>query len=115
MSRSKPTNVDRTDVTVRHTPGPWAIDTMSLDVFTKGDGSRRLIATIPTKGLPDTNYANARLIAAAPELLELAQLIIKEWEKPTDGIQKGELIARLSQYSIEARALIRKATGEGAE
>lgn len=59
-----------------------------------------------------TGLANANLIAAAPELLEIAELILKEWEKPTEGILPGELIARLSQYSDRALKAVAKARGE---
>lgn len=44
-------------------------------------------------------------------LLGVAKSILKEWESPTEGIQKGELIGRLSQYASEARAAIKKAEG----
>lgn len=54
------------------------------------------------------------LAAAAPDLLALAHLIIKEWEAPTEGVQRGELIGRLSQYAKEARDAISKAEGRTA-
>ncbi len=64
-----------------------------------------------TKDLEEAQK-NSLLISAAPDLLEIAKLILKEWDAPTDGVQKGELIARLSQYAVEARAAIKKATGD---
>ena len=45
------------------------------------------------------------------KLIALAKIILKEWELPTTDVSRGELIARLSQYSIEARAILR-ACGE---
>ena len=54
---------------------------------------------------------NARLISAAPELLALAKLILKEWEQPTEGVERGTLVARLCQYADEARAAVKKAVG----
>lgn len=53
----------------------------------------------------------SRLIDAAPDLLKIAKLVLNEWEAPTEGVLKGELIARLSQYAAEARAAIEKAEG----
>lgn len=50
-------------------------------------------------------------MAAAPDLLEIAELILEEWDKPTDGVSKGELIDRLSQYSNRARFVVKKAKG----
>jgi hypothetical protein len=44
-------------------------------------------------------------------LLPICELILKEWERPTEGVLPGELIARLSQYAQEAREAIRKVKG----
>ena len=57
------------------------------------------------------NLRLASLFSAAPELLSIAELILKEWERPTEGVLPGELIARLSQYAEEARIAINKAKG----
>lgn len=57
-----------------HTAGPWAIDwnVSRIDVFSSDAAT--LIATIrrstPSDGIDADARANARLIAAAPELLE---------------------------------------------
>lgn len=59
----------------------------------------------------EKSEADARLMAAAPDLLEIAELILEEWDKPTDGVSKGELIDRLSQYSNRARFVVKKAKG----
>lgn len=59
----------------------------------------------------ENHVKDAHLISAAPDLLLIAELILKEWEKPTEGVQIGELIARLSNYSLEARNAINKAKG----
>lgn len=89
----------------KHTPGPWTINGLDVQGQTMDD--------IVVANIQDaiSNPADARLIAAVPELLEVAQLILAEWEKPTAGVLPGELIARLSQYSDIARAAVRKATG----
>lgn len=57
-----------------HTPGPWAIVNREI----RGpDGSGVIVARIPEWGVaadaPDPFAANARLIAAAPDLLEVAK------------------------------------------
>jgi hypothetical protein len=60
-----------------HTPGPWAIDwnVSRLDVFSADAAT--LVATIRrsalSAGLDDTAKANARLIASAPQLLEVCK------------------------------------------
>jgi hypothetical protein len=52
--------------------------------------------------------ANARLIAAAPELLEFAQFVVKEWGYDGHG---GEFEDGESEVIDKARAVIAKATG----
>ena len=114
----------------KHTPGPWRSLGPTIVNGPIGIVKDTYIGTIEctfdvatahraSKGTAfgglDESEANAHLIAAAPDLLDVVQLIIKEWEKPTEGVQVGELIARLSQYSVEARAAIAKATGGGAK
>lgn len=69
-----------------------------------------LEGTFIVHGSAPTLEAMARFISAAPDLLRVAELILKEWERPTEGVLPGELIARLSQYSNVAREAICKAT-----
>ena len=75
--------------TVKHTPGPWIYD-MEGNYFTIGlswedDGFKTRHATIKigqivakTVGISPICEANARLIAAAPELLEAAVYALSE-------------------------------------
>ena len=64
----------------KHTPGPWRQSTANPNAVNK-DGEKLAIGIATTHGTDDSNYAaffpstdeakaNARLIAAAPELLE---------------------------------------------
>ncbi len=59
-----------------HTPGPWRVDPFYVADVQNGDGALEIASTHPrvlTGGeAPDLEecHANARLIAAAPELLE---------------------------------------------
>ena len=103
--------------TQQHTPGPWtyqrlqpymkgcSIGTGDLAIPTAGT----LIATAwnTTKGLSGPQdaetEANARLVAAAPELLEAAK-VAHRWL--SSGLRKHEAIREL------LRAAIAKATGE---
>lgn len=97
----------------KHTPGPWTLsktDDYVIEAVKAGSPYEVCTYMVDSDNEAE-DLANARLIAAAPDLLDVVQLIIKEWEKPTEGVQVGELIARLSQYSVEARAAIAKATG----
>ena len=66
----------------KHTPGPWVLNGYQVE---RREGIARTIATVaPRRQLgadyaaPDANtaMANARLIAAAPELLELCERLL---------------------------------------
>lgn len=85
----------------KHTPGPWIQDGVTIRAKTPLTS----IATVldvawPCGNVPYDPKANARLIAAAPELLEFA----KEWisRQGSDNNYMTE----------KARAAIAKATGE---
>jgi hypothetical protein len=83
-------------MSTQHTPGPWAsnsADSFELGVY--GSGYR--IAKM-TGGEINRDVANARLIAAAPELLEALQAIIDT------GLSTSKITA--------AKKAIAKATGE---
>lgn len=59
-----------------HTPGPWWVDdrrpagALQVQAQHRGKGSSYCVATVHEWEVPD---ANARLLAAAPELLETLQ------------------------------------------
>jgi hypothetical protein len=60
-----------------HTPGPWIPHNIGLGPKGKGP------YTFPLGTDPDIAVANARLIAAAPELLEACKLAFARW-RPGD-------------------------------
>lgn len=73
-----------------YTPGPWEADTKDSPALVLGpDG--RVVATLrgPTTNHPDryprkARDANARLIAAAPELLEAVEMVLTASEDGGD-------------------------------
>jgi len=87
-----------------HTPGPWEITTApQWYSVSEVKGERRTICRlIDREGQLPIEYqeaeANARLIAAAPELLE----IVKAWETwRENGMLKGNRpIAEVCQHAI---------------
>jgi len=99
----------------KHTPGPWKAE--QCDIY--GDDSTRwsvltaeyqqdfFIASIEN-GAPgdclDTEAANARLIAAAPDLLEACQAML-------DGYEAGKSIPAFDVREL-CRAAIAKVTGQ---
>ena len=89
----------------KHTPKPWKF----LRAFGRIETDQRVIcymaAGVTERALKET-LENGKLIAAAPDLLEALQAMIRYGE---DGPAKGE-----TGYDIEmkAKAAIRKAKGE---
>ena len=100
------------------TPGPWEVHSSNSErwscyVFPKGNGNfpYDTICHIeeafgPNYSHPGSHTANARLIAAAPELLEALKACAAVCAGET--MNKRGLISALEQ----ARAAIAKATGE---
>jgi hypothetical protein len=86
----------------KHTPGPWYIDPIKAHA----NGNRRIMAEqcTPVAVVPDHLVADARLIAAAPDLLEALQQVVHEWDTNPNVITYAELMRA-------SRAAIAKATG----
>lgn len=88
----------------KFTPGPWSVIDSNHEVVVRGPRFREIIAAMvhdnTAVGQTTEVRANARLISAAPELLEFAQSFIA-WD--TEGI---------SPLAAQARAAIAKATGK---
>ena len=90
-----------------HTPAPWTVDgttaAENLDVI--GEGGR--VAMLDCDDIDaDTLEANARLIAAAPDMLAALQMVEAIWSRDqTANIDPESPLAKV-------RAAIKKATGE---
>ena len=104
------------------TPGPWSVHRSRRDTFMcvsaptiTGGGS---VCTFPFAG-SDNRDANARLIAAAPDLAEAAASLIEAWDARTTGAQQiitGKSDAELQKQAMAAidglRAALAKAHGQ---
>src|SRR5690554_4275769 len=94
----------------KHTPGPWFINRESEDVIEgklsieSVNAETKLSYFIAQVDECKSQEANARLISAAPELLEALEAI-------TDLYDTDEGCRSLQEYQA-ARAAIAKATGE---
>lgn len=87
-------------MTTTHTPGPWTVDdTEYIDIVAPAGR----IAMLDSDLLTDHCEANARLIAAAPDLLAALQEMLKYAE----GFEDAD-------HVIDARAAIARATGADA-
>jgi hypothetical protein len=82
-----------------HTPGPWAVHRDGYTIT----GNRAFIATCIA--VPNETAANARLIAAAPDLLDALDRIRKDLQRMSDGYS-----ADLDVMVDVARAAVAKAT-----
>lgn len=112
----------------KHTPGPWEIDFSKTgypyaikapneDNHKAGRVGISVLRwasfTMPSSA---EALANARLIAAAPELLEALRGALKALDAIGDEMTVGERYTNAGQYLLDslapARAAIAKATGE---
>jgi len=89
-------------MSTQHTPGPWQIGNFDPNTVFDCDGEKRGCSPIATmQGTAAERKANARLIAAAPDLLDALVKMLDVWEH-----------GGTTPYPIaEARAAIKKATG----
>lgn len=85
-------------MTHAHTPGPWRLDEEKMQIFSP-DG-----LPIGSHRPEEEIIANARLIAAAPELLD-ALVIVEMWADETYPWDKMEPFASILK---QARAAIEK-------
>jgi hypothetical protein len=95
-------------MTLKHTPGPWTKG--DTDYFYGGPAimaQGSIVAAVSYAGAPcgcsETTTANARLIAAAPDLLAALQGLLSD-KYLSDPINNDRMAA--------ARAAVSKATGE---
>ena len=100
------------------TAGPWSIIYDACDQNTrvyKGVGDGPLIGRLANRGKYET-AANARLIAAAPDLveaLEIADRRIAELCEMICTLAGNPRKARAADYSEEVRAALAAARGKG--
>ena len=93
----------------KHTPGPWEIEgtpRRGWDIFSLGE-ERRYITSDPMRERAINYERDARLMAAAPELLEAL-------EKVVSFVDAGEGTWTVEEQQ-KARAAIAKAKGERKE
>lgn len=84
----------------QHTPGPWQVQKEALPNRVGITATNGRFITWTMGGAPNSeSEANARLIAAAPDLLEALEVICREFANGHPLIQQG-------------RAAIAKARGE---
>ena len=80
----------------QHTPGPWVVyddsndgKTNCIEIAARGKTVARIYHSVPEEDLP-----NARLIAAAPELLEALHGLLLFPNNPRENIKARAAIAK---------------------
>lgn len=101
----------------KHTPGPWHFDDHANRIETTA--GRNILDMIPRSEHFSTKErdANARLIAAAPELLEALEHFLGRMELSgnwDDGCFYYSRMAapELQEVILKARKVVKKATGQ---
>ena len=98
---------------MKHTPGPWHIGVRTYyagrDVYGP-HGQAVAVAELKLLMHPLEAEANARLIAAAPELLALLKRILYAHKTGNCGVVTGEATL-CGQFESAARDVINKAEG----
>ena len=97
-------------MTHTHTPGPWHIGKRAADVAIYGPKGQEVAKILGFFNDDEENKANARLISAAPELLEALEGLLHGSRKVTS---QEDWNAEREEASATARAAIAKATGKG--
>lgn len=100
----------------KHTPGPWSaeIQSYAIQVWTKRDNRDDEDLVVELDSHPESlegAFANALLIAAAPELLETVQStpIISKYHG-TKGFEVERFITDYEAWRTNANIIIIKAT-----
>lgn len=89
-----------------HTCGPWVPSQHGFQVLT-ADRERSIAQIMHTGISPDEHFANSRLIAAAPDLLESLRHILPL----AKGFFACHEIGNNKQFILDAEAAIAKAEG----
>jgi len=97
-----------------HTPGPWTVQADSVYPGVIRDANRTSVAEAHYQETPGTMEANARLIAAAPDLLEavrVARVAMVEARRLLYYARHADTVDRLTAAITDAEAAVQKAGG----
>jgi hypothetical protein len=94
----------------KHTPGPW--DSHGEDEVMAGDWDKHVATAWNNDKIePAEATANARLIAAAPDLLRCLKVLLEAWEAVPPTVQVPEEI-NVDEIWDNVRFAIAKAEGK---
>jgi hypothetical protein len=108
----------KTERAIGHTPGPWRVDLNQYDneyrVYADGEEKCPVINSL-FKAKGEIGLANARLIAAAPDLLEALEDAARHFENIAYEIKRGNVsnAAEIAKNNVRyAKEAIAKAEGQ---
>jgi hypothetical protein len=102
----------------KHTPGPWTVEKFTREhewvrMRARVTDGEDTVAQLFDSAFEDRNHANARLIAAAPEMLEALELTLEAlFQNPELNFCKGPMAIETFEAINSIKAAIRKAKGE---
>lgn len=93
-----------------HTPGPWVVRATGRILVLASDQRETIVCEVTGASSNPTAVADARLIAAAPELLEAAEDVLREFGKGMAsmpvGSPKREALRKLRDARDNAKAQV---------
>lgn len=106
-------SAERTGTSRAHTAGPWTV--VADGPWVVGPHGETVALTQSITAMPGEEHANAHLISAAPELLEMAQVVAEGVNAYFDNREHGWTKATADDYLRQLQSLacdvIRKAEG----
>lgn len=91
----------------KHTPGPWSAELLNKSqsnehwrIGNTEAGNDIVAECTDYASDPGERDANARLIAAAPELLAACQAFVEAWDKSLQ-LEKTDVALRMAKEAIE--------------
>jgi hypothetical protein len=94
-----------------HTPGPWSVE-KERDFWNVTSVQGDIVGIEGLYRCDGSDEANARLIAAAPELLEALRYMLRRYVELVESGDAGDWNPETETEVIEARAAIAKAEGK---
>ena len=92
-------------MSTKHTPGPWQAVNSGRHEWSHWingpDGQSSVVGVTRLARDPTRSDANARLIAAAPDLLEALSSCVKWIESAASTLGEDAIVARLAQTAID--------------
>lgn len=86
----------------KHTPGPWTVHDDTDISGIENDPENKCIGSVDVahvylRTVPGRHEANARLIAAAPDLLAVLQDVLSTWDSGSEAFPISDIRAAIAK------------------